>query len=193
MELYGPDTDTGQEDLFGEPSSNRRTLLDEAVDKVLDIVDLSEGAGLSDELLTDQLAPLGQRSMKHIALLTAGLTDARVGVRVAWHAPGDGIRNSTWSPAGVQRVRYLCEHSEFTEAEIVTIVGWLGAASSFDGKVEIRTDSGERIRASTGGELTGQLDRFFNKRVEAEVEVTKVRFSSGRERNNYSIINLGHA
>lgn len=190
VEMYGPETDTGQYDLFGESVSDRRTVLDEAVDKVLDIVDLSEGAGLSDELLTEQLAPLGQRSMKHMALLTAGLIDAGVGVRVFWHTQGGHVRKSDWSPSGVQRVRLLCEHSEFADAEIITVTGWLGAASSFQGKVEIRTDSGETIRASTDEDLTGQLDRYFNRRVEAEIEVTKVQFSSGRERKIYSILRL---
>ncbi|WP_328735328.1 hypothetical protein [Streptomyces bobili] len=160
------------------------------MDKVLDIVDISEGASFSDELLTEHLAPLGQRALKHIGLLTAGLTDAGVGVRATWYTQGGHVRNSDWSPSGVQRVRYLCEHSEFTEAETVAVIGWLGAASSFRGKVEIRTDSGETIRASTDEELTGQLDRFFNKRVEAEVEVTTVQFSSGRERKIYSILGL---
>jgi hypothetical protein len=188
--LYGPALETGEDNLFGELSGGLRTLLDEAVDKILDIVDTSEKGGSSDELLTEQLAPLGQRSMKHIGLLTAGLTDAGIGLHATWYAQEGQVRQSDWSPSGVQRVRYLCEHSEFGEAETSTVTGWLGTASSFQGKVEIRTDAGELIRASTDEELTVRLDRYFNKRVQAEIEVTKVKFSGGRERRLYSVLSL---
>ncbi|WP_319203465.1 hypothetical protein [Streptomyces scabiei] len=188
--MYGPLIDVDQYDLFGEIPGHLHTALDEAVNKVLDIVDLSEGASSSNDLLTEQLAPLGQRAMKHIGSLTAGLTDANVGVQVTWLARGGVVRHSDWTPSGVQRVRLLCEESEFTEAEQVTVTGWLGAASSFRGKVEIRTDSGEIIRASTEEELTGRLDLYFNKRVLADLEVTTVVFAGGRERKLFSVVNL---
>ncbi|MFJ6859228.1 hypothetical protein [Streptomyces werraensis] len=188
--MYGPSIDDGQFDLFGDLAADLPTLLDEAVDKVLNIVDLSEKAGSSNDMLAEQLAPLGQRSTGHIRRLTAGLTDAGVGVRVSWHTYSGAVRRSEWSPAGVRRVRFLCEHSNFTEEETITVIGWLGSASSFHGKVEIRTDGGELIRASTDEELTAQLDRYFNKRVEADVEVTKVQFAGGRVRKNFSVINL---
>ncbi|MFJ7769114.1 hypothetical protein ACIQ1J_12065 [Streptomyces sp. NPDC097107] len=182
--------DSGQETLFGDATEELPTLLDDAVEKVLNIVDLSEESSSSDELLAEQLAPLGQRSTGHIRRLTVGLTEAGVGVRVSWHTHDGTVRQSEWSPAGVRRVRFLCEHSDFTEEETITVVGWLGTASSFHGKVEIRKDGGEIIRASTDDELTAQLDRYFNKRVEADIEVTKVQFAGGRVRKNYSVIDL---
>ncbi|MGW3415484.1 hypothetical protein [Streptomyces sp. NPDC000888] len=188
--IYGPPIETGEDSLFPEHVGDIRTVLDDAVDTVLNIVDLSEGAGNPNELLTEQLVPLGQRALKHIGLLTAGLTDAQVGLRASWHTQGGQIRFSQWSPAGAQRVRYLCEQSEFTQAETVTVMGWLGSASSFRGKVEIRTDSGETISASTDEDLTSHLERYFNKRVEAEIEVTKVQFAGGRERKIYSVLSL---
>lgn len=188
--MYGPPIDAEQYDLFGEPAGRLSTVLDEAMDKVLDIVDLSEGATSSDDLLTEQLAPLGQRAMKHIAALTTDLTDAGMGVRVTWHAHGGVVRRSNWTPSGVQRVRYLCAESEFTEAERITVTGWLGAASSFHGKVAIQTDDGDIIRASTGEELTERLDMYFNKRVTAEIEMTKIVFAGGRERRIYSVLDI---
>ncbi|GGV54065.1 hypothetical protein GCM10010293_67740 [Streptomyces griseoflavus] len=188
--IYGPSIDADQHDLFGEAPGRLNTVLDEAMGKVLDIVDLSEGATSSNDLLTEQLAPLGQRAMKHIGALTTDLTDAGMGVQVTWRAHGGAVRRSNWTPSGALRVRYLCEESEFTDAERVTVSGWLGTASSFRGKVEIRTDSGEIIRASTDEELTGQLDVYFNRRVSAEVEVTKVVFAGGRERKLYSVLNI---
>ncbi|MEU0049302.1 hypothetical protein [Streptomyces sp. NPDC006309] len=188
--MYGPPVNADQYDLFGELPGHLHTVLDEAVKKVLDIADLSEGVNSSNDLLTGQLAPLGQRALKHLGALTAGLTDADMGVRVTWHARGGIVRRSDWTPAGVQRVRYLCEENEFTEAERMTVTGWLGAASYFRGNVQIRTDSGDIIRASTDEELTGRLDLYLNKRVAAEVEVTKVVFAGGRERRLYSVLSL---
>jgi hypothetical protein len=188
--MYGPSIDSAENGRFADWVGEFRTILDEAVERVLNIVDLSEGASSSDELLAEQLAPLGPRSMKHIGALTAGLNNAGVGMRVAWHAPGRQARRSNWSASGVQRVRYLCEHSDFAEAERVTVVGLLGSASAFRSRVEIRTDGGEIIQASTSEELTSHLERYFNKRVEASIEVTKVRFSGGRERTIYYILEL---
>jgi hypothetical protein len=188
--IYGPPLESGELDLFGGQVGSLRTILDDAVEKLLNIVDLSEGADRFDELLAEQLAPLGARSMKHIGALTAGLNSAGVGIRFLWYAQGGQGRRSSWSPSGVQRVRYLCEHSDFSEAETVTLVGWLGSASAFSGKVEIRVDGGETIQASTSGDLTEHLDRHFNKRVEAEVEVTKVQFAGGRQRKIYSVLEL---
>ncbi len=188
--MYGPSTESEEGDLFADWIGEFRTILDEAVERVLNIVDLSEGGGSSDELLAEQLVPLGPRSIKHIGALTTGLSNAGVGMRVAWHAPGTQGRRSNWSPLGVQRVRYLCEHSEFDEADNITVTGLLGSASAFRSKVEIRTDGGEIVQASTTEELAHQLERYFNKRVEADIEVTKVRFSGGRERTIYHILDL---
>lgn len=128
--------------------------------------------------------------MKHIGALTAGLNNAGVGMRVAWHSPGRQTRRSNWSTSGVQHVRYLCEHSDFAEAERVTVAGLLGSASAFRSRVEIRTDNGEIIQASTSEKLTSRLERYFNKRVEADVEVTRVRFSGGRERTIHYILRM---
>ncbi|MFF9329458.1 hypothetical protein ACF1AY_32660 [Streptomyces sp. NPDC014776] len=188
--MYGPSVDADQYDLFGEPPGRLTTALDEAMDKVLDIVDLSEEVTSSNDPLTEKLAPLGQRAVKHILALTSDLTDAGMGARVTWRAHGGTVRHSNWTPAGAQRVRYLCQASEFTEAERITVTGWLGTASSFRGNVEIRTDSGELIRANTDQELTGQLDLYFNKRVAAEIEVARVVFAGGRERRLYTVLSI---
>ncbi|MFH8620557.1 hypothetical protein ACH4A8_01415 [Streptomyces vietnamensis] len=188
--MYGPPVENQEDALFPEHVGEVRTVLDGAVDTVLDVVDLSESLGQSDELLAERLVPLGQRALKHLGALTAGLGEANVGLRVAWYAREGRTRRSEWSPGGVQRVRYLCEHSEFAEAEVATLVGWLGAASAFQGKVEIRTDAGEIIRASTEESLTSHLDQYFNKRVQAEVEVTRVRASGRPDRKIYSVLSL---
>lgn len=191
LAVYGPQGD-GADGLFPEPAGETRPILDNALDAVLDVVDLSEGAGQASELLAEKLVPLGQRAMKHLGALTMGLTEARLGLRVAWHAPNQEPRYSQWSPAGAERVRYLCEHSEFDNAEIIRLVGWLGSASALRGTVEIRTDNGQVIQASTEESLTPRLAQYFGNRVEAEVEVTRVTSAGGRERRIFAILGLSN-
>jgi hypothetical protein len=188
--LYGPGEEEAEEGQFVVPVGDLGTVLDDAMDKVLDIIDLSEGSGPSDDLLAEELVPLGPRAMKHLGALTAGLADAGVGLRATWHGRTGQTRSGEWSPDGAQRVRDLCEQSEFEEAETATIVGWLGSASALRGTVEIRTDSGEVIRAKTDEALTPHLREFFENRVEAVVEFTRVRSAGGRERRIYAVIEL---
>lgn len=188
--MYGPPIEDEQSTLFPEPLGATSTVLDEAVETVLDVMDVSESLGQSDDPLAERLVPLGQRAMKHLGALTAGLTDADLGLSVTWHTRSGRTRHSQWSTAGVMRVREVCEHSEFARPETVTITGWLGSASAFRGTVEILTDSRETIRASTDENLASGLHEYFNKRVEARVEVTRVRSSSGREREIYTVLDL---
>ncbi|NDZ83653.1 hypothetical protein G3I19_35115 [Streptomyces sp. SID10853] len=191
--LYGPEREIPQDSLFPDLRGDLPTVLDDAVDTVLDVVDLSENTGRSDDRLAEQLVPLGQRAMKHLGALTAGLTDAELGLRLTWYAEGGRPRHSQWTPDGAQRVRYLCEHSEFQTPEVLSVTGWLGSASALRGTVEIRTDGGEIIRARTDEEITPRLGAYFGNRVEADVEVTTVRSAGGRERKNYAVVALRNA
>ncbi|MFE2375468.1 hypothetical protein [Streptomyces sp. NPDC059398] len=188
--LYGPEREITQDSLFPGLLGDLPTVLDDAVGTVLDVVDLSENTGRSDERLDERLVPLGQRAMKHIGALTAGLTDAELGLRLTWYAEGGRSRHSQWTPEGARRVRYLCEQSEFQAPEILSVTGWLGSASALRGTVEIRTDGGEIIRARTDEEITPRLGTYFGNRVEADVEVTAVRSAGGRERRNYAVVAL---
>ncbi|QES52417.1 hypothetical protein DEJ50_14540 [Streptomyces venezuelae] len=188
--LYGPEVSEateGGEHLFPDPTE---AVLDDAINTVLDVVDLSESAGLSDDGLAEELVPLGQRAMKHIGALTAGLTEAQIGLKVAWHPKQGRVRQSVWTPDGARRVRDLCEQSEFSSGAPMTLTGWLGSASALRGTVEIRTDNGEIIRAKTDEAITRSLRSHFGNLVRAEVEVTVVRAAGGRERRNYAVISL---
>jgi hypothetical protein len=188
--LQGPEPERAEDDLFPEIRGDLRTVLDDAVEAVLDVVDLSEGVGGSDDLLVERLVPLGQRAMKHLGALTAGLADAQLGLSLAWRSQAGGTRHGQWTPCGAQRVRYLCEHSDFDDSETVRIVGFLGGASTLRATVEIRADSGEIIRARSDEDVTPRLSEFFGNRVEAEVEVTNVRSTGGRERKIYVVLAL---
>ncbi|WP_217999051.1 hypothetical protein [Nocardiopsis trehalosi] len=186
VELYGPDPD-------GIDPSDRMgtlpTILDDAVDTVFDVIDVSEGSEEADDRLAERLTTLGPRAMKHLGSLTGGLSDAGLGLSAAWHSGGH-TRSSRWTAAGAMRVRTVCEESEFRPGGTVTVRGWLGSVSALRGTVEIRTDDGGIVRASSAEEVTRDLGRHFGKRVEAEVEVTDVRGAGGRRRRIYAVRSL---
>ena len=188
--LFGTQTETEDDGLFPMPVEASGAVLEDAVAKVLDIVDFSESMGLSDDLLTEELVPLGQRAMKHLGLLTKGLVEADLGLRMKWHGRNGQTRSGEWSPDGVRRVLYLCQQSQFEDPEGVRIVGWLSNADTLRGTVEIRTDGGEVIRAKTDEEVTPRLREYFDNRVEADAEVTIVHSVGGRVRKNYAILAL---
>lgn len=190
LTLRGPE---GDGDLFTGVSGSPATILEDAVDVVFEVAELSEGAGRSDDLLAEHLVPLGQRAMKHLGALAAGLADDGLGLRMSWQGRGGRTRRSEWTREGAQRVRALCEQSDFGEPETTTIVGWLGSASELRGTVEIRTDAGEIIRARTDAEVTAQLRGCFGNRVEADLEVATVRSAGGRERKVYVVLALRNA
>jgi hypothetical protein len=187
LTLFGPPEEEGH---IPGLAPDLPMLLDEAMGTVMDIVDLSESTGKSDELLAERLVGLGPRSLKHLGAMAKTLTEAAAGVKVEWN-PGHGnARVSDFTPGGAARVRYLCEESSYGSPELITVLGWLGGASSFRGFVEIRTDSHEIISARTAEELTGELIHYFGKRVQAQVEVTTVRFAGGRERRIFTVTSL---
>ncbi|HEV2638331.1 MAG TPA: hypothetical protein VGX23_24515 [Actinocrinis sp.] len=172
------------------PAEDPGVALDDAVEKVLDIVNFSESVGFSDDLLTEELVPLGQRAMKHLGLLTTGLVEAELGLRLTWRGRNGLTRSGEWSPDGVRRVLYLCQQSQFGEPEAITLVGWLVSANVMRGTADIRTDSGEVVRAKTDEEVTPRLREYFDNRVEADAEVTTVSSVGGHVRKNYAILAL---
>lgn len=188
--LYGPQAEAEEDGLFPMPAEDPGVALDDAVEKVLDIVNFSESVGFSDDLLTEELVPLGQRAMKHLGLLTTGLVEAELGLRLTWRGRNGLTRSGEWSPDGVRRVLYLCQQSQFGEPEAITLVGWLVSANVMRGTADIRTDSGEVVRAKTDEEVTPRLREYFDNRVEADAEVTTVSSVGGHVRKNYAILAL---
>lgn len=191
--LLGPVEEPAQGNLFPEFGAVSESLIEGSISTVLDLVDLSESGGVVEELLTDRLFPLGPRTTKHLQALTSGLADSGLGVRATWRSSRGVFRRSQWSAGGVRRVLDLCNHSDFSEVETMHVVGWLGGASQFRNSVEIRTDGNELLRASISADMAGRLRDYFDERVEADLEVARVRYTGGRERTLYSVIGLRRA
>lgn len=186
MVLDGPQVEAEAE----SPSGDMRTVLDDAIDIVLNLAEISESPSVSDDLLASELVPLGQRVVGHLGKLTASLSDADLGLRMTWRGRDGHTRRGQWTPVGAKRVQVFCEGSQFDEPETLQLVGWLVTASSLRGFVEIRTDSGEVIRAKTDESVTAQLGEFYEKRVEATVAATTVRSTGGRERKIFAVTTL---
>lgn len=193
LTLHGPDETSGTEGqpaLFSAPGRQGPTVLGDAMTAVLDLVDLSASTATADDQLAESLVDLGQRAVKHIGALAAGLAEAEAGLKVAWR-PGTGeARRAEWLPDGVRRVRLVCEQNEFGEPSTVAFEGWLAAADMRRRRVEIITTAGDTIRAGFTEELAPSLPQLLDRRVRAEAEMTRVRSAGGRERRVHTVLRL---
>jgi len=187
VSLVGP---VSAQDTLFPGLDEMSTILDDAIAEVLDIVDLAEASGESDDAIAERLVQLRQRSLRHIGLMTKTLTEAAVGVKINWSSSRGYLRSSNLTVNGARRVREICDGSSYGEPETVTVTGLLGGASSFRGAVEIRTDAHQVIRARTADAVTSALADHFGRRVEAEIEVVAVRFAGGRERKIFTVTAL---
>ncbi|CAM5543124.1 hypothetical protein GCM10010329_27610 [Streptomyces spiroverticillatus] len=201
--LYGPQNDgtdggmngggTHISSMDSDSTDGSEPLLDRAVGAVLNLSDAPQSSVSEEELdqdLNEQLLPLGARALKHLGSLTQLLDEKNVGLRMTWHTESGRARLSELSPLHAERIRFVCEHSTYRQAEIVTIIGWLGGVSALHANAEIRTDSGQVIRAKTDRSVVRRLGDHFTHRVEARVEVTTVHYAGGRERKIYTILDL---
>jgi hypothetical protein len=178
------------EDILFPGLDEMSTILDDAITEVLDIVDLAEASGESDDAIVERLVQLRQRSLRHLGLMTKTLADAAVGVKIHWNSSRGYLRSSNLTPTAARRVREICDGSAYGEPETITVTGLLGGANSFRGAVEIRTDARQVIKARTADAVTLALADHYGRRVEAEIEVVAVRFAGGREREIFTVTAL---
>ncbi|MFE9253298.1 hypothetical protein [Streptomyces sp. NPDC007088] len=191
LTLYGP----GEREAAPEQQTlfpRAEVTLDDALGVLLDLAELSESPRALDDDLAEELVGLGRRALKHLGSLTGALSDEGLGLRLSWRPREGQTRLTEWSPGAMQRVRLICEQSEFAEAEQMTVTGRLAAADMLRGSVEIVTEAAERVRAGVDEEWSQRLPEFLGRRVEAQTEVTRV-LSAGRERRVYTVLSLREA
>ncbi|MGX1120022.1 hypothetical protein RKD37_005385 [Streptomyces ambofaciens] len=100
LTIYGPEPESAENILFPDLYRENRTVLDDAVDTVLDIVDLSEGPSQTNDMLAEQLVPLGQRALKHIGALTSGPERSERGTASRLAYPGRPSKAERLEPLG---------------------------------------------------------------------------------------------
>lgn len=179
----------GQDPLF--PLGEVETLLDRAVDVVLDVIDLAGAEGADDGLIIDAVLPLGGRAFKHLKELSDAIVDREMTAILDWKHLGSEARQVTVDTRAARRLNDVLTMNRVNETTEV-IRGHLGTASEFHGgRLEIQRDSGDVISAKVADDLVPRLGEFYSQRVEADAIVTIVRSTAtGAERKSYVVTAL---
>jgi hypothetical protein len=181
--------EAGQDPLF--PQEEMETLLDQAVDVVLNIIDLAGGDGADDGPIIEAVLPLGGRAFKHLKDLSDAIVDREMTASLDWTHLGQETRHVIVDKQSARRLNDVLTMNRVTEST-ETIRGHLGTASEFHGgRLEIQQDNGEVISAKVADDLVPRLGDFFSHRVEADAIVTVARSTAtGTERKSYVVTAL---
>lgn len=177
----------GQDELF--PPEPVVTLLDKAVDVVLDLIDLAGSEDLDDDPIIDVVLPLGGRAFKHLKDLSDTIVDREMTANLAWKHLGRETRRATADRRAALRLNDVLTMNKLTERPI-TLQGHLGTASEFHGgRVEIQlADTGDVVPARVADELVSSLGDYYGHQVQADAVVTIARSTAtGRERMSYVV------
>lgn len=179
----------GQDPLF--PREEIETLLDRAVDVVLDVIDLAGADDPDDEPIIAVVLPLGGRAFKHLKELSDAIVDREMTADLDWKHLGQEARHVTVDNRSARRLSDVLTMNRVTET-IETIHGHLGTASEFHGgSLEIQRDTGEVISAKVADDLLPRLGEFFSREVRADTIVTIARSTAtGTERKSYVVTAL---
>lgn len=181
--------DSGQDPLFAQEEVE--TLLDQAVDVLLDVIDLAGAEGADDGPIIEAVLPLGSRAFKHLKDLSDAIVDRGITASLDWKHLGQETRHAIVDKRSARRLNDVLTMNRVTE-DTETIHGYLGTASEFHGgRLEIQRDSGEVISAKVSDDLVPRLGEFYSQRVEADAIVTIARSTAtGAERKSYVVTGL---
>lgn len=181
--------EAGQDPLF--PQEEIETLLDQAVDVVLDVIDLAAAEGADDGPIIEAVLPLGGRAFKHLKDLSDAIVDREMTANLDWKHLGQETRHATVDKQSARRLNDVLTMNRVTETTEV-IRGHLGTASEFHGgRLEIQRDNGDVISAKVADDLVPRLGDFYSQRVEADAIVTIARSTAtGNERKSYVVTGL---
>lgn len=182
-------TAIGQDPLW-DPQEHR-TLLDQAVDTVLDIVALAAADEADDEPIIEAVLPLGARAFKHLKDLSDAIVDNELSANIAWTHLGEPQRQVQVSKRTAQRLNDVLTANKVTERPR-QLRGYMGTASEFHGgRIEIQTDDGKVIPAKVAEDLVAELASYYTRRVQAEtIETTARSTATGTEKYSYLVVGL---
>lgn len=169
------------------------TLLDDAVGRVLTIIELAGSDSADDSPIVDAVLPLGSRTFKHLTDLSSAIVDEEMTASLEWSSPSGAQQEARLTRQVAQRLDDILGRNKMTEQDVV-LHGRLGTASDLRNRVELETDAGEIVPARVIEEVVPLLGQFFTHRVIATLQMTTVRSQvTGLERNSYVLIGLAEA
>lgn len=187
MVLEGTPTPV-QDELPGV--SNPDTLLDLAINRILDVTDRADSGPDADDAVLDMTLPLGRRVISHLSELSNVLASTGADVTLTWQSQSTVSRTSRLSSDGADRCRRVLLAAEVVE-DRTSLVGTLVGGSRIRGLVEIEVAGVGLVAARTPKEdVTPYLAAYAERQVLAEVSVLTARSPLGREHRSYALIDL---
>jgi hypothetical protein len=190
--LRGPIlTDDDEVTLF-ELDAQTETLMDLAVEKVLDVLALASDSGPIDDAIVEAVLPLGARSYKHLKELSAAIIDEEMSAQIDFASPAVERRTAILDKRVARSLGDALGRTRITEDQEV-MVGHLGTVSDIRNRVELQT-ADKIISARVPDEVVPELARFYSRRVSATFDVTIARsLVTGEERRSYLLVGLADA
>jgi hypothetical protein len=186
--LRGPVQGDVRDVLEGQEAPD--TILDDAVETVLEIIDLAGSADAGDDPIVEAVLPLGSRSFLHLNNLSKAITDEGMGASLTWTRPTGELREARLGRFEASRLSDVLSRNRATERQLV-LEGHLGTVSDIRNRVELQTRQGDIIRARVIDEIVPQLGEYYSRDVAGTFEVTTLRsLVTGQERSSYVLIGL---
>jgi hypothetical protein len=191
--LRGPAPDDRPEQPMFDFVDETPSLLDDAVGRVLTIIELAGSDSAGDSPIIDAVLPLGSRTFKHLTDLSSAIVDEEMTASLEWSSPSGAQQQARLTRQVAQRLDDILGRNKMTERDVV-LHGRLGTASDLRNRVELETDTGEIVAARVIEEVVPLLGQFFTRRVIGTFQMTTVRSQvTGLERDSYVLIGLADA
>ena len=120
--LHGPTV----EETVGSPvldfAEEVPTILDEAVDKVLTIVDLANVDDVNDDPIIEAVLPLGSRAFKHLSDLSSSVVNQEFTARFQFASPNGEPHAATLTRLSAQRLSDALGRNRISERQEVCLL-----------------------------------------------------------------------
>jgi hypothetical protein len=165
------------------------TLVDSAMAELFSVFEQSEALQLDSAALAHALRKLGARTAKHLSDLVKQVTADEIDIDLAWRNPRGRRREASLQRQAALALGRAIELNR-VEVKVVELIGVLVTVST-EGRAELRTDSGERIKLSVDPPAAPGLRPFYTERVVARAEQTTVwSTNTGKETRTFSLVDL---
>ncbi|UJP40817.1 hypothetical protein [Cellulomonas palmilytica] len=187
--LKGPTLGHEDEEPLFDVEDSVPSLLDMAVETVLQVVELAAADDPNDNMLVEKILPLGARSFKHLKELSAAIVDEDLSASIAFTSPSAEPHRVMLNKAAARALSDALGRNRLTEDQEV-LVGHLGTVSDIRNRIELQTQD-EIISARVVDELVPQLAQYYSRSVTATFDVTTLRsLVTGEERRSYVLVGL---
>ena len=181
-------TPEAEEDLLSGLADND-LLLDDAVTRLLEILNTAESAEEDPERLSEMLHQTGPRTASHLFNLTDALLSEEVGLGLEWFNGKGGQRSAQISRHAAGFLRALAKTSS-VQTETVTLAGTLSTISK-NHQQELTLEDDSRVKFNATEEQLRELAPHALSAVILQLnEKTAVKLATGKVTRSYTLIGI---